>query len=89
MQDYTFRVMERSRLRGSVRGVMPTTCENCGHPLQTKVRKYGAFRFLAHFDDDARSETYAKHIPCCPGCGSWLNRGLPEQSPFYSPRLGR
>jgi hypothetical protein len=68
---------------------MPTTCDNCGHPLKTKVRKYGAFRFLAHFDDDARSETYAKHIACCTGCGSWLNRGLPEQSPFYSPRVGR
>jgi hypothetical protein len=52
------------------------------------VRNYGAFRFLAHFDEDARSETYAKHTPRCPGCGSWLDRGLPEQSPFYSPRVG-
>ena len=68
---------------------MRTTCQKCGHPLQTKVRNYGAFRFLAHFDDDARSETHAKHTPRCPGCGSWLDRGVPEQSPFYSsPRVG-
>ena len=66
---------------------MRTTCQKCGHPLQTKVRNYGAFRFLAHFDD-APSETHAKHTPRCPGCGSWLDRGLPEQSPFYSPRVG-
>jgi hypothetical protein len=63
---------------------MRTTCQRCGHPLQTKVRNYGAFRFLAHFDDDARSETHTKHTPRCPGSGSWLERGLPEQSPFYS-----
>jgi hypothetical protein len=56
----------------------------------TEVRNYGAFRFLAHFDD-ARSETYAKHIPRCPRCGAWLARGLPEQSPFYlfTQRRGR
>jgi hypothetical protein len=68
---------------------MRTACQKCGHPLQTKVRKYGAFRFLAHFDDDARSETYAKHTPRLSGCGAWLDRGLPMQSPFYSPRVGR
>jgi hypothetical protein len=68
---------------------MQTTCQKCGHPLQTKVKKSGAFRFLAHFDEDAQSETYAKHTPRCPGCGSSLDRGLPEQSPFYSsPRVG-
>ena len=57
---------------------MLTSCEGCGHRLWAEVRAAGAFRFIAHFDDDKRSATYTEHAPGCPGCGTRLDLGLTE-----------
>ena len=55
---------------------MLTPCAGCGHKLWAEVKSAGAFRFLAHFDDDEGSATYAEHVPGCPGCGARLDRGM-------------
>ena len=55
---------------------MLTLCSGCGHSLWAEVKSAGAFRFLAHFDDDERSATYTEHVPGCPGCGTRLDRGM-------------
>ena len=56
---------------------MISPCPDCGHRLWSEVRKAGAFRFLAHFDDDERSATYAEHTHHCPGCGVRLDAAVP------------
>jgi len=63
-------------------------CPHCGHRLWSEVRSAGAFRFVAHFDDDEQSVTYAEHAPYCPGCGVGLDTavrhrgdGTPEPEP--------
>ncbi|CAA9462381.1 MAG: hypothetical protein AVDCRST_MAG02-2535 [uncultured Rubrobacteraceae bacterium] len=48
---------------------MLTLCGGCGHRLWAEIRNAGAFRFLARFDDDEGSATYADHSPSCPTCG--------------------
>ena len=55
---------------------MLTLCSGCGHRLWAEVKSAGAFRFLAHFDDDEGSSTYAEHTPGCLGCGTRLDRGM-------------
>ena len=56
---------------------MLTLCGGCGHRLWSEARSAGVFRFLAHFDDDERSATYAEHSPSCPSCGLKLDAGMP------------
>ncbi len=68
--------MEGARRGGSVPATMTTECGNCGHRLWAEVRSAGAFRFVAHFDGDERSDTYAEHTPFCPGCGGSLDLGI-------------
>ena len=60
---------------------MLTLCAGCGHRLWSEVKRVGASRFLAHFDDE-RSATYAEHSPSCPSCGLKLDKGMtgPEAS---------
>ena len=55
---------------------MLTLCAGCGHRLWSEVKSAGAFRFMAYFDDDEGSPTYAEHTPGCPGCGTRLDRGM-------------
>ena len=52
-------------------------CGGCGHSLWSEIRSAGTFRFLAHFDDDEGSATYAEHVPSCPTCGLKLDTGMP------------
>ena len=68
---------------------MLTTCGGCGHRLWSEIRNAGAFRFLAHFDDDEGSGTYAEHSPSCPSCGLALDKGMsgPEAAEEH-PRRG-
>ena len=58
---------------------MITLCRRCGHVLWSEVRSAAAFRFLVYFDDDQRSETYAEHVPRCPGCGVKLGNDAFER----------
>ena len=60
---------------------MLTPCESCGHRLWSEIGSAGAFRFLAHFDDDDGSATYAEHSPSCPSCGLGRDKGMtgPEE----------
>ena len=59
---------------------MFTLCKGCGHSLWVEVRSAGTFRFLAHFDDDEGSATYAEHSPSCRTCGLRLDAALPPGS---------
>ena len=54
---------------------MLTLCGGCGHRLWSEIKNVGAFRFLAHFDDDEGSDTY-------------LRRALPLL-PFVRPEAGQ
>ena len=72
----TLRPMKRHRPGGRVAAAMLTLCTGCGHRLWSEVRSAGAFRFLAHLDDDEGSATYTEHTPGCPGCGARLDRGI-------------
>jgi hypothetical protein len=50
----------------------------------------GSFRFVAHFDDDQRSDTYAEQVRTCPGCGEGLSRQALESYSFtFQPRTRR
>ena len=69
--------MAWARRDGSVAATMLTLCGGCGHRLWLEARSAGVFRFLAHFDDDERSATYAEHSPSCPSCGLKLDAGMP------------
>ena len=61
---------------------MIASCTSCGHRLWSEVRSAGAFRFLAHSDDDERS-------PTCPGCGVRLDLGLSgAEAPTHPPDRG-
>ena len=74
--------MNQQRPGGMVGAAMLTLCAGCGHRLWSEVRNAGAFRFLAHFDDDDGSATYAEHSPSCPSCGLGLDKGVPgSQAP--------
>ena len=75
---------------------MLTLCAGCGHRLWAEVKSAGAFRFLAHFDDDEGSATYTEHSPGCPGCGTRLDRGIAgtgggtgEPARMVADRIGR
>ena len=69
---------------------MLTPCKGCGHDLRVEIRNAGAFRFLAHFDDDEVSDTYAEHCPSCPSCGLRLDKGMPGAEERRGPaRRGR
>ena len=48
---------------------MITPCESCGHKLWWEEREVASIRFVLHFDDDERSDSYAEHVLKCPGCG--------------------
>jgi hypothetical protein len=48
-------------------------CTECGHTLWSEVRRHGAYRFVVHFDDERRSDSYAEHVLACPGCGGGLS----------------
>jgi C4-type Zn-finger protein len=61
-----------------------THCKSCGYRLWSEVLAFGAFRFVAHFDD-ARSATHGEHTPDCPGCGRRLNTGMMPQEPDAFP----
>ena len=67
---------------------MLTLCGGCGHRLWSEIKNAGAFRFLAHFDDEG-SATYAEHSPSCPSCGLRLDKGMsgPEAAEEH-PRRG-
>lgn len=59
---------------------MIASCTSCGHRLRSEVRSAGAFRFLAHSDDE-RS--------LCPGCGVRLDLGLSgAEAPTHPPDRG-
>ena len=73
----TFRRMVRARRGGRVAATMLTICGGCGHRLWSEIKNVGVFRFLAHFDDDEGSATYAEHSPSCPSCGLKLDKGMP------------
>ena len=45
-----------------------TPCPECAHALWSEVRRAGALRFVAYFDDDERSGTYAGQVRICPEC---------------------
>jgi hypothetical protein len=69
---------------------MLVPCTECGHPLWSEVRRAGTFRFVAHFDDEERSETYAEQVRSCPGCGEGLSRQALERYSFtFRPRTRR
>ena len=82
--------MARARRGASVAPTMLTLCGGCGHRLWSEIRNAGAFRFLAHFDDDDGSATYADHSPSCPSCGLKLDKGMtgPEASGDHPSRGG-
>ena len=69
--------MNQQRPGGMVGAAMLTLCGGCGHRLWSEIKNAGAFRFLAHFDDDDGSATYAEHSPSCPSCGLRLDKGMP------------
>ncbi len=55
--------LSKDECEGSnVAATMLTLCGGCGHRLRSEVKSAGAFRFLAHFDDEG-SATYAEHCP--------------------------
>lgn len=86
----TLRPLKHQRPGGRVAATMLTLCEGCGHRLWSEARSAGAFRFLAHFDDDEGSATYAEHSPSCPSCGLKLDAGMtgPEAPGEHFPRGG-
>ena len=71
----TFRPMKHHRPGGRVAAAMLTLCGGCGHRLWSEIKNVGAFRFLAHFDDEG-SATYTEHSPSCPSCGLKLDKGM-------------
>ena len=65
-------------------------CSECGHALWSELRSHGALRFVVHFDDDRRSDTYAEHVLTCPGCGGGLTLQALERHGFtFRPRTRR
>ena len=85
----TLRPMNQQRPGGRVAAAMLTLCAGCGHRLWSETRNAGAFRFLAHFDDDEGSATYADHSPSCPTCGLGLDKGMPgPEASGEHPRRG-
>ena len=72
----TLRPMKHHRPDGKDGAAMFTLCKGCGHSLWVEVRSAGAFRFLAHFDDDEGSSTYTEHSPSGRTCGLRLDAAL-------------
>jgi hypothetical protein len=69
---------------------MSDSCNECGRALWSEMRHEGAQRFVVHFDEDGRSDTYAEHVLACPGCGGGLSLQALERYSFtFRPRTQR
>jgi hypothetical protein len=64
---------------------MSTLCPRCGYALWSEVRRHGAFRFVVHFDADARIATRAERIRSCPECGADLLGHALDPQEFTTP----